>query len=258
MARFVVVAPREMMALVEEERVRIERMEVVAFPVMTTSLGKVYVPAPAKVPGCVVMTPVPLLYAITLAPEREVEAILLLKLVQSVEERHPKVPAVAVLQMSCPAERESPAPKPFRVEPLSERTLVERPCEVVVPETKRMEVDAVPVVVELVKMAPVAPMFDAFTFPAWILVAERLPVKVEVALPVTRSDAAVAVAETERLPVVAVPLLMILVLYRFVVVADPLMYASPMTSKLARVVVFDAPMRTLLVVVVSLNPEPLK
>jgi hypothetical protein len=39
-ARFVVEAPREMIALVEDERVRTEKMEVVAFPVMVTSAGK--------------------------------------------------------------------------------------------------------------------------------------------------------------------------------------------------------------------------
>jgi hypothetical protein len=39
-ARFVVVAPREMMALVEEERVRIVKMEEVPFPVIVTSAGK--------------------------------------------------------------------------------------------------------------------------------------------------------------------------------------------------------------------------
>jgi hypothetical protein len=95
MARFVVVAPLEMMALVDEERVRTERMEEVEFPEMMTSEGKVYVPAP-KVPPAVVMTPVPLEYVMTDAPEREEEEILFWKLVQSVAERQPKVPLLAV------------------------------------------------------------------------------------------------------------------------------------------------------------------
>jgi hypothetical protein len=99
MARLVVVAPREMMAFVDEESVRTERMELVLFPVMMTSEGKVYVPAP-KVPPVVVMTPVPLVYEMTEAPESEEEEILLLKLVQSAEVRQPKVPLFAVLQMS--------------------------------------------------------------------------------------------------------------------------------------------------------------
>jgi hypothetical protein len=58
-ARFVVVAPLETLRLDVEAKVRTVKIEEVAFAVMTTSDGKVYVPEPPNVPGAVVMTPVP-------------------------------------------------------------------------------------------------------------------------------------------------------------------------------------------------------
>lgn len=57
------------------------------------------------------MTPVPELYEITEAPEREVEDILLLNLVQSVVERQPKTEAEAVSQVTVLTERVSPVLK---------------------------------------------------------------------------------------------------------------------------------------------------
>jgi hypothetical protein len=79
MARAVVEAPRETLRFVVEARVSTLKILVVAFPEMTRSLAKVYVPAPAKVPGAVVMTPVEELYEITPAPESEEEEILFWK-----------------------------------------------------------------------------------------------------------------------------------------------------------------------------------
>jgi hypothetical protein len=59
MARFVVVAPRETIMLVVEAKVRTLQMDDVPLPETTKSFAKVYVPDPPKVPGWVVMTPVP-------------------------------------------------------------------------------------------------------------------------------------------------------------------------------------------------------
>ena len=70
-----------------ERMVVAKRFDVVAFPIVMRSAGKVYVPEPANVPGVVVMTPVPELYEMTEAPESDVLEILLLKVLKSVEER---------------------------------------------------------------------------------------------------------------------------------------------------------------------------
>jgi hypothetical protein len=203
------------MAFVDEESVRTERMELVLFPVMMTSEGKVYVPAP-KVPPVVVMTPVPLVYEMTEAPEREEEEILLLKLVQSEDVRQPKVPLLAVLQMSWPPESERPAPKPLKDVPLSERTLVLIPFDVVVPETKRMEVEAVP--------EKVAPLPETFPLDVMFVVespwSEEVPL-VAVIVPAVMKPMFAAGPEEEpvtfpiRLPV------MPFVTTRLVVVAVP-------------------------------------
>lgn len=73
------------------------------------------------------------------------------------------------------------------------------------------------------------------------------PVKVEVAEPVTTSPPVVEVLVVNRF-----------VAYRRVAVAFSEKYAEPMTSRLARVVVLDAPIKTWLEVVLSLMPELLK
>jgi len=51
------------------------------------------------VPGVVVITPVPAVYEMTDAPERDELEILLLKLVQLAEVRQPNVEALAVSQV---------------------------------------------------------------------------------------------------------------------------------------------------------------
>jgi hypothetical protein len=166
MERLVVEAPRETRRSEVLARVRTARMELVLFPLMTRSFPKVYVPTPAKVPGVVVMTPVPLLYEMTPAPESEEEEILLLNAVQSVVERQPKVAPDAVLQVRAPFVDVRPAPILLRRVPFREMSEVESPFVVAVAETKRTEVEAVPVVVEFWNTPPVALTFVAFTFVA--------------------------------------------------------------------------------------------
>ena len=56
------------------------------------------------------ITPVLLLYAITDAPERDDDDILLLNVVQSADARHPKTADVAVLHVSNPPAFDSPEP----------------------------------------------------------------------------------------------------------------------------------------------------
>jgi hypothetical protein len=243
-----------------EARVRTDQIDEVPFAVMMTSEGKVYVPAP-KVPPVVVITPVPELYEITDAPESEEEETLFWKLVQSVVDRQPKVAADAVLQVSVPLVVLSPAPIALKVVPLSVMRFVASPWIVPVAETKRVEVVATPVVVLLVKVAPEpvtlpeAERFVVLMFPPWILFALMLPVKVEVAVPVTRSAPLVVVPETARFEVVAVPETMrfeveavpefvSVVEYKLVVVADCDTKRSPLTSSVARVEVAAAPIRT--------------
>jgi hypothetical protein len=96
----------------------------------------------------VVITPVPAVYEITDAPESEEEETLVLKLVQSEVERQPKVAEEAVLQVRVPFVVLSPAPMLVKLVPFKEMRVVERPWMVPVAETKRIEVEAVPVVVE--------------------------------------------------------------------------------------------------------------
>lgn len=163
-------------------------------------------------PPWVVITPVPLVYAMTLAPESEEEEILLLKLVQSAVERQPKVAEEAVLQVRAPAVEESPVPMDERRVPLREMSRAERPFTVLVAETKRFVVDAVPVVVELVTerfvpvMLPVAETLEALMFEPVMLPALMAPPKEEVLFPVTWRFVVVAVPLTMRFDDDAVPL----------------------------------------------------
>jgi hypothetical protein len=249
-ARLVVVAPLETLRLDVEATERTLKILVVALPEMTRSFAKVYVPAPPKVPGVVVITPVPELYAMTEAPESDEEEILLLKLVQSAVERQPKVAEDALLQVRVPLVVLSPAPIALKEDPLSVMRLVLRPFVVEVPETKSTEVVATPVVVEFVNDAPAPVTFpDALTFVALMfapvmLPAESAPVNDDVALPVTFKLVVVAVPLTTKFDVEAVP-----VAVKFAEVALPEKYTSPFTSSRARVEVADAPIKNCAVVV---------
>jgi hypothetical protein len=203
-ARLVVEAPRETRRSVVEAKVRTDQIDDVPFALTTTSLGNVYVPAP-KVPPVVVMTPVPGVYEITDVPESEVEETLFWKVVQSVEERQPKLGApLTVLQITAPPETERPVPNVLKVDPLSVSAFVTRPCVVDVAETKRFVVEAVPVVVAFVVtiLEPVtAPAFTVFA--VIVPVAVREPTVVEPMSALLAMKLVVAV----RAPIVSAPVL---------------------------------------------------
>jgi hypothetical protein len=137
-------------------------------------------------------------------------------------------------------------------------------------ETKRLVVEAVPVVVEFWKVAPAPVTFpvaatfpDAETLDALMFVPVMFPALMappndEVLFPVTWRLDVVAVPETMRFDEDAVPLVKSEVAYRLVAVAFCEKYAEPMTSRAASVLVAEAPIKTALVVVVRRIPDPLK
>jgi hypothetical protein len=88
------------------------------------------------------MTPVPLLYEMTEAPLSEVEEILLLKVLKSVEERYPLAPVEACVMARVLPENVSGAETV--VPPTTPLPFVERSA-LGVPETVRAEVEAVKV-----------------------------------------------------------------------------------------------------------------
>jgi hypothetical protein len=170
------------------------------------------------------------------APESEEEETLLLKLVQSVVERQPKVAPEAVVQVKVPLVVLSPAPMLLNAVPLREMRFVESPWIVPVAETKRMEVEATPVVVEfplerLVK-EPVVPVtvpaeetFAALMFPPVMFPVLSAPPNVDVALPMTARFVVVAVPETMSWDDDAVPL----------VTSDPVLSAEVVAPRVAKI-----------------------